>query len=267
MVQTQQISVSSNALMSNTNTTATIFPNASKEIKFFLGGSWVIPSCDSVLSTQNCVVVGNEQIKVCLIEHFMATLAYLNIDSVDVCLDNFEMPILDGSAKVWAEKLMPLKQEKSDKYYTIDEPIYYKNDKTEIVILPSDKFSLSYLVDFNHPDLKQRWVDFDYEKIDEVLQARTFGYLDDLEKLQAMGLAKGVSLENTLGLKSDGGYTSELRSEFEPAKHKMLDLIGDFYLSGINPFNMNIRVIAKQAGHASHVEVAKILKKSLHEVI
>ena len=111
--------------------------------------------------------------------------------------------------------------------------------------MPSDKFELSYLVDFNHPDLKQRWVSFDYENVKDVIEARTFGYLADLEKLQAMGLAQGVSLENTLGLKDDGGYTSDLRSEFEPAKHKMLDLIGDFYLSGVNPFNMNIRLLLK----------------------
>ena len=266
MMQTQQVAISSNALMSNSMTTATVFENDVNQIRFFLGGNSVIADCDNVVSTQNCTVIGNETIKVALIEHFMATLAFLNIKGIDVCLDNFEMPILDGSSKIWVEKLSPLKQEKSEKFYTVDEPIYFRNDKTEIIILPSDKFELSYLVDFNHPDLKQRWVNFDYENVQDVIEARTFGYLADLEKLQAMGLAQGVSLENTLGLKDDGGYTSELRSEFEPAKHKMLDLIGDFYLSGVNPFNMNIRVIAKQAGHATHVEVAKILKQKLREV-
>lgn len=266
MMQTEQISVSSKTLMSNTETTANIFLNNTNEIKFFLGGQNIVADCNNVVSTQNCTVIGGENIKVALIEHFMATMAFLNIKGADICLDNFEMPILDGSAKIWVEKLQELKQEKSSVFYTIDEPIYFRKDKTEIIILPSDKFELSYLVDFNHPDLKQRWVDFDYEKMQEVVEARTFGYLADLEKLQAMGLAQGVSLENTLGLKDDGGYTTPLRSEFEPAKHKMLDLIGDFYLSGINPFNMNIRVIAKQAGHATHVEVAKILKEKLREV-
>ena len=265
MIQMEEISVQSNTLMSNTNTTAKIIPSDTGEIRFWLGENWIKADCDNVVSTQNCTVLGNEKVKVALIEHFMASLAILNIKSADVYLNNFEMPILDGSSRIWIEKLQPLKQELSTKKYTISEPIYFKKDKTEIIILPSDKFQLSYMVDFNHPDLKQRWVDFDYDKIDEVIEARTFGYLDDLEKLQAMGLAQGVSLENTLGLKSDGGYNSELRNEFEPAKHKMLDLIGDFYLSGINPFNMNIRVIAKQAGHATHVEVAKILKQSLKE--
>lgn len=265
-MQMEQISVTSNTLMSNTNTCAKISPSESGEIKFWLGENYIKADCDNVVSTQNCTVLGSQTMKVALIEHFMAALAILNIDSADVRLDNFEMPILDGSSRVWVENLRPMQKERSSRYYTIDEPIYFKKDKTEILILPSDKFQLSYMVDFNHPDLKQRWVDLTDDNLREVIEARTFGYLDDLEKLQAMGLAQGVSLENTLGLKSDGGYTSDLRSEFEPAKHKMLDLLGDFYLSGINPFNMNIRVIAKQAGHATHVEVAKILKSKLKEV-
>ena len=266
MMQTEEIVVSSNTLMSNTQTIANIAPSSSGEIRFWLGNNYVKADCDNVISTQNCTGIGNQTVKVAVIEHFRASLAILNISSVDVKLNNFEMPIVDGSAKVWVENLSALKNQRSNKFYTISEPIYFKKDKTEIIILPSDKFQLSYLVDFNHPDLTQRWVDFSEEKISEVIEARTFGYLDDLEKLQSMGLAQGVSLENTLGLKSDGGYTSDLRTEFEPAKHKMLDLIGDFYLSGINPFNMNIRVIAKQAGHATHVEVAKILKNKLKEV-
>ena len=118
MIDTQQITVSSNTLMSNTNTNANIFENDKNEIRFFLGQESICADCDNVVSTQNCTVLGNANIKVALIEHFMATLALLNIKGVDVCLDNFEMPILDGSSKVWVEKLEPLKKELSDKFYT-----------------------------------------------------------------------------------------------------------------------------------------------------
>ena len=79
MMQTQQIAVSSNALMSNSMTTATVFENDVNQIRFFLGGNSVIADCDNVVSTQNCTAIGNETIKVALIEHFMATLAFLNI--------------------------------------------------------------------------------------------------------------------------------------------------------------------------------------------
>ena len=62
---------------------------------------------------------------------------------------------------------------------------------------------------------------------------------------------------------TDDGYTTELKSEFEPAKHKILDLIGDFYLTGFNPLDLKAEVIVKEAGHAVHVKVAKILKDKI----
>ncbi len=70
-----------------------------------------------------------------------------------------------------------------------------------------------------------------------IIEARTFGYLKDLEKFQQMGLAQGVDINNTVGLTNDG-YTTDLRSEFEPIKHKILDLIGDLNLLPFNPLNL-----------------------------
>ena len=79
-----------------------------------------------------------------------------------------------------------------------------------------------------------------------------------------LGFAKGVTIDNTVGLK-DEGFTTELRSEKEPVKHKLLDLIGDFYLTGVSPLNMKCQILAKEAGHAVHVKVAKMLKDKLVE--
>ena len=81
--------------------------------------------------------------------------------------------------------------------------------------------------------------------------------------LQKAGYGRGASLENTLGLKDDDTYTTELKSEFEPVKHKMLDLIGDFYLAGCNVLNFKAEIIVKEAGHTVHVNTAKILKSKL----
>ena len=92
----------------------------------------------------------------------------------------------------------------------------------------------------------------------EIYEARTFGYLKDLERFQEAGLALGVSIDNTVGL-TETGYTTELRSKFEPIKHKILDLIGDLYLSGINPLDLKAHIVAREAGHRIHVEFAKIL--------
>ena len=79
------------------------------------------------------------------------------------------------------------------------------------------------------------------------------------------GFAQGVTYENTVGLK-DEGYTTELRSEYEPIKHKMLDLIGDLYLTGVNPLNLKCQILAKEAGHAVHIKTAKILKDKLIKI-
>ena len=79
-----------------------------------------------------------------------------------------------------------------------------------------------------------------------------------------LGFARGVNIENTLGLQ-DEGYTSPFRSDLEPVKHKILDLIGDFYLTGMNPLNMKCQILVKEAGHAVHIKTAKILKDKLIE--
>ena len=80
--------------------------------------------------------------------------------------------------------------------------------------------------------------------------------------LQKAGYARGVSLENTVGL-TEEGYTTELNSEFEPVKHKILDLIGDFYLAGCNILNFKGEIIVKEAGHTVHTMVARMMKDKL----
>ena len=85
-----------------------------------------------------------------------------------------------------------------------------------------------------------------------------------MEKFQQAGYSKGVTIENTVGL-TDDGYTTELRSQYEPNKHKILDIIGDLYLTGYNPLKINANILVKEAGHAYHCEFAKTLKQSLEK--
>ena len=81
-----------------------------------------------------------------------------------------------------------------------------------------------------------------------------------------LGFAQGANIDNTLGFMDDGTYSVELRSDCEPIKHKMLDLVGDLYLTGINPLDLKCQILAKEAGHAVHVKVAKILKDKIIEI-
>lgn len=264
----KEVKISSNTLMSNEMSEVILKPATEKGIRFHVNGGVIPAISDCVASTQNFVVLATSpEVKIGLVEHFMAALAICKIDSLDVFVSNFEMPILDGSSKKWVELINEAGVDKIvDAEYSLTEPVYLENDRTTISILPSDKLSITYCIDFQHPDLNNRWVSLTEDNLSEITEARTFGYLKDLEKIQAMGLAKGVSIENTVGL-TDDGYTTELRSQYEPAKHKILDLLGDFYLTGFNPLNMKVNIIAKNAGHSTHTEIAKVLRGKLRENI
>ena len=259
----KEFTLKSVALMTGLDSEAKVCPAKEKGIRFHYAGKFVEANIDNVVSTEHCTVIGNNEIKIMLIEHFMAACAICGIDSIDVYLSHFELPILDGASKIWinAFNTAGINNPVTTKY-TVKEPLKYLNGKTHLVVLPSDELNVTYSVNFKHKDLKNRWVSLDINKLDEITEARTFGYLNELEMLQKAGYARGAKIENTLGL-TDNGYTSELKSEFEPIKHKILDLIGDFYLAGCNILNFKGEIIVKEAGHTVHTIVAKELKNKL----
>lgn len=259
------VQISSVSLMSGIESSVKIVPSNEKGIRFHLNDKSILAHIDNVVSTDHCTVIGNQEIKVALIEHFMAACSICNIDALDVYLNHYELPILDGSSKEWVDlfELAGIEQA-SKQTYVITEPIQYINGKTHLVVLPSDKLAITYIVNFQHPDLSNKWVSLNPENINEISEARTFGYLKELEMLQQAGFAKGVTLANTVGL-TEEGYTTDLRSDLEPIKHKILDLLGDFRLTGFNPLNLKAEIIVKEAGHAVHCIVAKILKDKIVE--
>jgi len=262
-----EIEITGNSLMKNRQSCVRILPSDEGVIRFFVEDSIepIILDVDNVDSTNHCVVLGHKRNKIMLIEHFTAACAFCGINSLDLHVSKSEMPILDGSAKKWIELFLEAgieKDKEKKEFYTVSEPIYYLNGKTHLVILPDEELNITYAVNYDHPDLKNRWVSLDKKNLGEIIEARTFGFFKDLKKLQLFGFGRGVTYENTVGLDGDG-YTTELRSEFEPIKHKILDLIGDLYLSGVNPLNLKAQIIVKEAGHAVHVGVAKMLKDKI----
>lgn len=263
----KEVQISSVSLMSGIESSVRVVSSTEKGIRFHLGDKRVLAHIDNVVSTDHCTVIGNNEIKVALIEHFMAACSICNIDSLDVYLTHYELPILDGSSKGWVDlfESAGIKQEKNTTY-KVTETVQYLNGKTHLVVLPSDKLSITYSVNFHHPDLSQKWVSLNLDNLNEITEARTFGYLKELEMLQQAGFAKGVTVENTIGLTADG-YTTDLRSNLEPIKHKILDLLGDFRLTGFNPLNLKAEIIVKEAGHAVHAIVAKLLKDKIVEEI
>ncbi len=272
-----EIHTSGNSLMKNKPCEVIIKPSQSGKIRFFSKGADVSfdADIDNLYSTDHCVtlcskehrtLLGDYKYKAMLCEHFMAACAICKLDSIDVYLSETELPIFDGSAKTWVELFKQAGIDGVNKeLYTVSEPVYYLNGKTSLVILPDKELTISYAVNYDHPDLTRRWLSFDLNNIQEIVEARTFGFYKDLKKYQMLGFAKGVTIDNTVGLK-DVGYTTELRSTHEPIKHKILDLFGDLYLTGVSPLNLRAQILVKEAGHAVHCKVAQNLKSKLVKI-
>lgn len=272
-----EIKTSGNSLMKNKPCEVIIKPSKEGKIRIFSKGAEVSfnADIDNLYSTDHCVtlcskehrtLLGDYKYKAMLCEHFMAACAICKIDSIDVYLSETEFPIFDGSAKKWVELFKEAGIDGTNNtLYTVSEPVYYLNGKTSLVILPDKELTVSYAVNYDHPDLTRRWVSLDINKISEIIEARTFGFYKDLKKYQMLGFAKGVTIDNTVGLK-DIGYTTDLRSTHEPIKHKILDLLGDLYLTGVSPLNLRAQILVKEAGHAVHCKVAQKLKNKLVKI-
>ncbi len=262
-----EINIAGKSLMSGIDCKVNIFPSVEPGIKFYISGSKtpVFASHKNVVSTDNCVTLANDEgSKVVLVEHFMAACAFAGIDNLDVCLDGPELPVLDGSSLEWYNSFLGAGITSNDDFSQIPvkTPLAIADNKAGIALIPADELQITYCVDFNHPGLKNRYISFELtQDKKQILEARTFGYLKDLEKFQQAGMALGVTSENTVGL-TDDGFTTGLRSEFEPIKHKILDLIGDLFLTGLNPLGFKAHIIAKAAGHKTHVQFARIIDNS-----
>lgn len=262
--------------MKNFDCEVTIKPSDKGVIRLFVKQEekCFVANIDNVISTEHYVTVGSRdcrtllggcRYKVGLMEHFMAACSIVGIDSIDVYVSEEELPIFDGSAKEWVRLFREagiVDKPKKRQFYTVSEPVYYLNGKTSMVILPDDELNITYSVNYDHKDLRNRWVSFNPKNIDEIVEARTFGFYKDLKQYQMLGFALGVTIDNIVGL-TDEGYTTELRSESEPVKHKMLDMFGDLYQTGVSPLDMKCHILVKEAGHAVHIKVAKILKDKL----
>ena len=270
----KEIQARGNTLMKNYDCEVVIKPSNEGKIRLFVRDGKPFEACiDNVISTEHYVTLGSREHRTLLgackyraglCEHFMAACSILRIDSLDVYLSQEEFPIFDGSAKEWIRLFNEagVDVDKKPSSYTVSEPVYYLNGKTSMVILPDDELNLTYSVNYDHKDLRNQWVSFNKKNIEEIIEARTFGFYKDLKKYQMLGFAQGVTIDNTLGL-TDEGYTVDLRSDKEPVKHKILDLFGDLYQTGVSVLDMKCQILVKEAGHAVHIKTAKMLKDKL----
>ena len=203
------------------------------------------------------------------VEHLLSALYALGIDNAVIELDNFEVPILDGSALPYTEAIrqVGITQLQAPRMYVrIEKPFVLEENGKSIAIYPSDSLSLEYEIGFPHPligdqKLEVKITPENYRAL--IAPARTFGFYHEVEALQAAGLVRGGSLDNAIVLTESGMLNeTSLRYPDEFVRHKILDLLGDFALMGQQVLG---RLTANRAGHALHTRfVAALLESTTH---
>lgn len=243
-----------------------------------------------VVSTQRGTKIRSGAAEISTIEHVLSALAGLQIDNVLMEIDGPEVPIMDGSAMPFVKVLLKAKLEEQDSprdYFEIEEAITYRDEESgiEMTALPADGFEVITMIDFNSKVLGQQYASLDNldNYVEEIASCRTFVFLREIEYLLSQDLIKGGDLENAIviadqplpqgkmdelakklgkpsvKIEQDGILnTIKLKFKNEPARHKLLDVIGDVALLG-KPIKG--RILATKPGHTSNIEFTKLLKK------
>ncbi|MDA9558894.1 UDP-3-O-acyl-N-acetylglucosamine deacetylase [Alphaproteobacteria bacterium] len=211
-----------------------------------------------------CTTLENyNNVKIYTVEHLLAAIKGNDIDNIIIECNAEEIPVLDGSAMIFDQLIKKagiLKQvEANKKYLLIKKEVTVKKGISEIILSPSDNFNLECNILFPYP-IGEQVLKLDGPIIDfykDILDARTFCFYEDIEKMKKSGLAKGGNLDNAIVIKDKKVLNKDgLRSENEFVKHKVLDLIGDLALCG---FNIIGDIKAKCPGH----EINKLIMKKI----
>ena len=257
-------------------------------------GTPLVPAlCDNVTDTSRGTTIESNGVKVSTIEHIMSALWTLGVDNALIDIDAAEAPIMDGSAREYAEKIVAtglVEQDADRKYYQVTEKMVYTiPDKgVSIILYPDEEFSASVHVDYNSKVIGNQYATFlpDDDYAAKIAPCRTFVFLHELEPLFKMNLIKGGDLDNAIVVvenpvsdeqlthlkqifhKEDicitGGYLNNLELRFtnELARHKLLDLLGDLALLGMR---IKGRVWASRPGHFANTEFMKQLRRTIRK--
>jgi len=219
---------------------------------------------ESALQRQTSLVCG--EARVGTVEHLLACCTGFGIDNLVVEIDGPELPMYDGSARVIAKGLAQAgieRQSAARKPVNLKAPFVYREDLAAITVLPADSLRATYFAQFDHPSIGAQAADWHSDAkhfMAEVAPARTFCMLEDVERLRSAGLIRGGSLDCAVVFGPDGPVDSELRFPNEPARHKLLDLLGDLCLLG-RPLNGII--MASRTGHRVHAAFLRELRKEI----
>jgi len=246
--------------------------------------------CDLVTDTSRGTTLESNGASVSTIEHVLAALVGMGVDNCLIEINGQEMPIIDGSSAPFVEiieKAGVAEQEAAKTWYSIDENIFYYDEikRVEMVAMPASDYQVTTLIDFNSPVLGTQHAGLKTIRNfkEEIAPCRTFCFLHELETLLDNNLIKGGDVNNAIVIvdkpvddeemarlrkifkkekievKSEGYLNNlELRFPNEPARHKLLDIVGDLALIG---YPIKARIIANRPGHSTNIEFAKKIKQ------
>jgi UDP-3-O-[3-hydroxymyristoyl] N-acetylglucosamine deacetylase len=263
----------------------------------------IIPAkVEFVSQTTLSTELAKGEAKVRTVEHLLAALAASGIENARIEIDNAEIPLMDGSAKTWTDAIASVGIEKaggvlSQKSFVIRQkfsspaflsrhptpntqhptpntqhptpltkPIWIHEGDIFVAALPSSEIRFTYGIDFEYSAIGNQWHSWnpDLESFEEAIApARTFGFAEQIEQLKQAGLIKGGSLDNALVCSAEGWLNPPLRFANEPARHKLLDLVGDLSLLGKFP---QAHFLAYKASHKLHVQLAREIRSQIKQI-
>jgi len=217
------------------------------------GSPSISVAAEHVGATTMATTLKGQAFSVSTVEHCFSSLAAFRIDNLIIELSGPEIPIGDGSARVFMDALLSaglVDQDEPRRYCYITKPIFYGDGEKHAYVVPYNGLRITCTIDFGHPSIGRQSFDLDINETTfarELANARTFGFLKDVEAMRARGLARGGSLDNAVVL-DDGSVMNPggLRFADEFVRHKMLDACGDLVTLGMPLMG---HVVLYKAGH------------------
>jgi UDP-3-O-acyl N-acetylglucosamine deacetylase len=218
-----------------------------------------------VSDTNRGTVLQKGKSKIYTVEHMLSAVKALGVDNIRIRVRGDEAPAMDGSAFLFVKALKKAGitgQAAEKKVFTPREPLLLRENGKYMAALPGKGFSVYYFSDFSKQGLAPEEAGGKVTPenfIKEISRARTFGFKQEIEALQKAGLIKGASLKNAIVIDKGKPVNGRLRFKNEPARHKVLDIIGDFsFIEG----EINMTVIAYKTGHTENIKMVKQILNS-----
>jgi UDP-3-O-[3-hydroxymyristoyl] N-acetylglucosamine deacetylase/3-hydroxyacyl-[acyl-carrier-protein] dehydratase len=231
-------------------------------------GAVEIPArVEHVVETIRGTVLERDGVRVRTVEHLLAALTALEIDNALVELDAEEPPAADGSAAPFVELISQVgvqEQNAEVEEWRCRTPFVVEDGESRYAVFPDQRYVLAASIEFDHPMIRRQFASYEISPelfAREIGPARTFGFLEDAERLRAAGLARGADAGNTVVLTENGLYEGiELRYEDEFVRHKILDLAGDLALLGCR---VRAQIVAERPGHRGNIVLVRAVAEQL----